>query len=135
MSQDDRAHPPQEKDGGGLLRRLFGRSAHETPGAGLHSSTATASTPSNPEPTARPMNVRMRSGVSRISSRAGRPRTAHPAGRGAAALVKRPGVGLKPAAPTRSERAEIVTRIGLSSVLPARLNLFSALSPRLVPRF
>jgi Dyp-type peroxidase family len=44
MGQDNKAHAPRAIESGGLVRRLFGRGGHETPGSDAHSGRSTSST-------------------------------------------------------------------------------------------
>jgi deferrochelatase/peroxidase EfeB len=44
MTQDSKAHAPQTKESGRLLRRLFGGDGHETPGSNVHSGPSAKTT-------------------------------------------------------------------------------------------
>jgi deferrochelatase/peroxidase EfeB len=44
MGQDNKAHAPRAIESGGLVRRLFGRGGHETPGSDAHSGRSTSGT-------------------------------------------------------------------------------------------
>jgi len=44
MSRDNKADSPQAKESRGILRRLFGRGGHETPGPHAHSGPGTKTT-------------------------------------------------------------------------------------------